>query len=273
MADGGGVKHYFVDEAGDLNLLNKRGKIVVGREGVSHLFMVGLVDLPDPALAYSELEGLRRRLLADPRLRDIPSMRPEAKKTALFFHAKNDHPDVRLEVFRLLPSLGAKVIVAIRRKRPIAQRQQAIYGATRRRFDGNAAYDELVRRIFEGKLHLADENRITFAHYGNSNREPALEAALLTAKRAFDAKRGKRPDKPTVVTAAYPHESAGLQVADYYLWALQRMYEREDDTFFEMVASQYRLTMDLDDKRSKGYGEWYSDSNKLKLAKIKPVGG
>jgi len=51
------------------------------------------------------------------------------------------------------------------------------------------------------------------------------------------------------------------------------MYERGEDQCFEMVAPQYRLTMDLDDKRSKGYGEWYSDSNKLKLAKIKPVRG
>jgi hypothetical protein len=273
MAQGGVVKHYFVDEAGDLNLLDKRGRIVVGREGVSRCFMVGLVDVPDPGLAHDKLEELRRRLLSDPRFRDMPSMQPEAKKTALFFHAKDDPLGVKLEVFRLLPSLGAKAIVAIRRKEPIAKRQQLVYGATRRKFDRNAAYDELVSRIFEGKLHSADENRITFARYEKSNREPALEAALVKAKRAFDAKKGKRPDKPTTVNSAYPHESAGLQVADYYLWALQRMFERRDDRFFEMVASQYRLTMDLDDKRNKRYGEWYSDSNKLKLAKIKPVGG
>ena len=271
MPESGVVKHYFVDEAGDLNLLTKHGKIAVGREGVSHCFFVGLVDVPDPTFAHSKLEVLRQKLLVDPRYRDVPSMQPEAKKTALVFHAKDDHPDVRLEVFRLLPSLGAKAIVAIRRKKPIAQRQRAVYGATRRKFDRNAAYDELVSRIFEGKLHSADENRITFARYGKSNREPELEAAILRAKRTFDAKKGKRPDKPTTVNAVFPHESAGLQVADYYLWALQRMYEREDDRFFEMVAPQYRLTMDLDDKRNKRYGEWYSDSNKLKLAKIKPV--
>lgn len=273
MGESGIVKHYFVDEAGDLNLLDKRGRIVVGREGISRCFMVGLVDVPDPKLAHDKLEELRHRLLADPCYRDMPSMQPEAKKTALHFHAKDDPPGVRLEVFRLLPSLGAKAIVAIRRKEPIARRQQAVFDATKRKFDRNAAYDELVSRIFEGKLHLADENWITFARYGKSNREPALEAALVRAKRAFDAKRGKRPDKPTVVRSAYPHESAGLQVADYYLWALQRMYEREDDRFFEMVSPQYRLTMDLDDKQNKGYGEWYSDSNKLELAKIKPVRG
>jgi len=108
MPTGGSVKHYFVDEAGDLNLLNKRGRIVVGNEGVSHCFVVGLVDLPDPELARTKLEVLRQRLLADPRFRDMPSMQPEAKKTALFFHAKDDPAGVRLEVFGLLPSLGAE---------------------------------------------------------------------------------------------------------------------------------------------------------------------
>ena len=31
--------------------------------------------------------------------------------------------------------------------------------------------------------------------------------------------------------------------------------------------------MDLDDKRNKPYGEWYSDANPLELKKIKPAAG
>jgi hypothetical protein len=31
--------------------------------------------------------------------------------------------------------------------------------------------------------------------------------------------------------------------------------------------------MDIDDKRNKGYGEWYSEKNPLRLEKIKPVTG
>ena len=272
MGSGGGVKHYFVDEAGDLNLLDKRGRVKVGRFGTSYCFMVGLVDLPDPDLAHSKLEDLRSRLLADPRYRDIPSMQPEARKTALAFHAKDDPPEVRRKVFELLPFLDAKVIVALRRKMPLAVHHKEIYGRSRRKLHADEAYDQLVSRIFNGKLHSADENRVVFARLGKSNREPALEAALANAQRAFEAKHGPRPKKPITVDSMYPHQSAGLQVADYYLWALQRMYERSEDEFFEMLAPQYRLTMDLDDKRNKRYGEWYSDSNKLKVAKIKPVG-
>ena len=271
MAHVEGVKHYFVDEAGDLNLLDKRGRVVLGNEGVSRCFLVGLVDLPDPQLVHTRLEELRRELLADPYFRGVPQMRPEANKTALFFHAKDDPWEVRREMFKLLPSFDGKVIVAIRRKMLLAKRHAAIYEKTgKRQFDANIAYDQLVSRIFHGKLHSADENRIVFAHRDTSDHADALKAALTDARRKFEAKQGKRPVRPTFVHSAYAYELAGLQVADYYLWALQRMYEKRDDRFFSTVASQYRLVMDLDDKRNNRYGEWYSDTNKLELAKVRP---
>lgn len=116
MGECKGVKHFFVDEAGDLTLFDKRKRIVVGNEGVSRCFIVGLVDLPDPEGAHKKLEELRHELLADPYFRGVPSMQRNARKTAICFHAKDDLPEVRREVFRLLPSLDAKVLVAIKRK-------------------------------------------------------------------------------------------------------------------------------------------------------------
>ena len=107
----GEVRYYFVDEAGDLTLFNKRGQLLVGRSGVSRVFLVGVAHLPDPAAARRALAGLRDRLLGDPYFKGVPSMRAEAGKTALCFHAKDDLPEVRREVFRLLPAFGAKVQV------------------------------------------------------------------------------------------------------------------------------------------------------------------
>ena len=64
---------------------------------------------------------------------------------------------------------------------------------------------------------------------------------------------------------------AGLEVTDYLLWALQRLVERREDRYFGAVASHFRLIMDLDDIRRKGYGEWYSDNNPLSLEKLMPI--
>ena len=110
------VNNYYVDEAGDLTLFNKRGHMIVGKEGVSRVFMVGVAYLPDPKLAHHKLEQLRTELLGDSYFKDVPSMQPEENKTAICFHAKDDLPEVRREVFKLLPEFGAKVQVAIKRK-------------------------------------------------------------------------------------------------------------------------------------------------------------
>ncbi len=104
-----GTKYYFVDEAGDPTLFNARGVVIVGSPGVSHTFMVGVADVPDPVTARRVLDELRQSLLTDPYFKGVPSMSPTGGKTAVSFHAKDDLPEVRREVFRLLPSLGVKV--------------------------------------------------------------------------------------------------------------------------------------------------------------------
>lgn len=265
------VKHYFVDEAGDLTLFDKRKRAIVGKEGVSRCFMVGLVDLPDPDEVHRKLEELRKELLADPCFRGVPSMQPKANKTASQFHAKDDPPEVRRDVFQLLSSLDAKVLVVVKRKECLAKHCKDLHEKPGEKFNPDTVYDELIKINFYNKLHSADENRIVFARRGKHKREQALRKALVETKREFDEKWGKRPDPPNTVGSAYPSESAGLQVADYYLWAIQRMYERDEDRFFRLLEPQYRLIRDLDDTRNKEYGEYYNDKNKLTLEKMLPV--
>ncbi|HEV58603.1 MAG TPA: hypothetical protein ENN87_14095 [Phycisphaerales bacterium] len=273
MTDGSVVHHYYVDEAGDLTLFDKRGRILVGTPGVSQFFFVGVAHLPDPEHAAVELDTLRRRLLADPYFQGVPSMQPATKKTALCFHAKNDLPEVRREVFRLLPTLNAKVQVAIRRKLDLAKMAQSASRRLGQKLSPDRVYDDLVKRLFRNLLHKADENRVVFSIRGNSTRQVALERALDRARANFRKKFHIATQSHLQIRAAYPHEVAGLQVVDYYLWALQRMFERHEDRFFNLLGPGFRLIMDLDDQRNKGYGEWYSDSNPLTLEKIKPTAG
>ena len=134
-------------------------------------------------------------------------------------------------------------------------------------------YDDLVKRLFKNILHTAEKNRIVFARRGKSVRQHALEEAIRRAKLNFERKTGIRSDSKTAIVSGYPSQYAGLQVIDYYLWALQRMFERGEDRFFHLLPPAYRLIMDLDDTRNKPYGEWYSDSNPLDIKKIKPVAG
>ena len=261
------VHHYFVDEAGDLTLFGRRGKVLVGTPGCSKVFMLGVARLPDPAAAEHTLAILRQRLLADPYFKGVPSMQPEARKTALYFHATDDLPEVRREVLKLLPGLGAKVQVAIRRKTALVRHARKLH-AEGQRLSEHRIYDDLVARLFRDLLHKADRNEIVFARRGKRARRVALEEAMSKARRNFRRKWKRPSDRPTRTRFAYSDAHAGLQVIDYYLWALQRLYERGEARFFELLRPGYRLIMDLDDKRNNRYGEWYSDSNPLRPEEI-----
>ena len=262
------IHHYFVDESGDLVLFGRRGKVLVGHAGCSNCFMIGVAHLPAPEHADEVLTNLRRELRGDPYFKGVPSMQPEEKKTALYFHAKNDLPEVRREVFKVLPALGAKVQVAIRPKADLVGLAKRLHSAGERLTE-NQVYDDMIARLFRNLLHKADENKIVFAKRGKIARYEALAAAIGKAKQNFEKKWGRPSGKPTSIRSLHAWSCAGLQVIDYDLWALQRLYERGEDRYFELLRPGYRLIMDLDDTRNRAYGEWYSDRNRLDITRIK----
>jgi len=262
--------HFFVDEAGDLSLFGKRGKSLVGTVGVSKCFMVGLAQISDPTALHNDLVALREELLKDDYLKYVPSMCLEAGKTAKFFHAKDDCQEVRREVYRLLSRHEIKVQVAIRRKPSLIA--EARFAGTS--WNPNSVYDNLVKTLFKRCLHKADQHVITFARRGKSAREKALSDAIERAKANFLRDTGIQSHGCTQIIPSVPSESHGLQAVDYYLWAIQRLYERGEDRYFSFLAPQFRLIMDFDDTRStKPYGRWYSDGDPLTKEKMMPVEG
>jgi Protein of unknown function (DUF3800) len=264
------VRHYFVDEAGDPTLFGRRGKVLIGTEGCSKFFMLGVAHVPDPVVVTRALEALRADLLADPYFRGVPSMQPEQKKTAICFHAKNDLQEVRREVLKLLPTFGVRVQAIVRRKESmLSQVRQKNERDPGYRYRENEIYDDCLSRLFKNLLHQADENRIVFARRGESDRMEALAKAIEKAKSRYEKKWSRAVNTAASIHAAYPSEMAGLQVVDYYLWALQRMYEKEEDRFFNLLRADFSFVMDVDDQRRKGYGEYYDKKNVLELNKMK----
>ena len=264
-------RSFFIDEAGDLTLFNKKRQVMLGKKGVSHTFMLGVALIPEPDVLNQQLEALRQSLLADPYFAGIPSFDPKENKTAVFFHAKNDLPEVRREVFKILQATEAKVFVTIRRKADLAEFSARSFEFLSKKVTDNEIYDDLVKRTFKQLLHKADENHLIFARRGTSTRQHALEEAIKKAKYNFNFNRDEEIDKPTFVYTAEPSMHGGLQLIDYYLWALQRLYERGEDRHFNLLTENYRRIIDMDDKREKPYGMYYTDSNPLTRAKIKPI--
>ncbi len=260
------VCHYFVDEAGDLTVFGRKGRVLVGQPGVSLSFMVGFCELPDPAAVTASLAALRANLMADPYYKGVPSMRAGGRKTALSFHAKDDLPEVRREIFRLIPSFKPKIIVAIRRKPALVA-----LGRTGVPVTGNRIYDDTISRAGKTLMHRADEIRVVVAKRGNTTRNAAIMAALERGRDSFNRKWSTHHHQPIHIVVGAPSDHPGLQVTDYLLWGLQRLLERREERYFMAVAEHFSVILDLDDLRHNRYGEYFTRRNPLTLETLLPL--
>ena len=116
------IRYYFVDEAGNPTLFNSKGKVIIQSEGCSRFFLLGVLDVVEPESLIKNLEELRSDLLADPYFKKVPYMQPGYQKIAIAFHAKDDIPEVRREVFNLLKKLELKFLAVIRHKQKVSQK-------------------------------------------------------------------------------------------------------------------------------------------------------
>ena len=249
---------YFVDEAGDTTLFRHGGKPALGRDGVSNFFILGRLEIDDAAALAADITALRQRLLADPLLRAVPSMQPERGKTARFFHAKDDVPEVRVEVFRLLLAHELRFSAIVKDKRVLLREAQAALAADPRakyKPDGHALYDAMMRKLFARLGRHGVHSRITFAVRGSKPRTAALKHAVLEVEHHFERDFGFARNVSINVVSGYPWDAAGLQACDYFLWALQRFYERGEERFLHAMWPKVVEVMDIDLEAPKRRGK------------------
>jgi hypothetical protein len=224
------VQQLFVDEAGTPTLFHERGKVIVDTFGCSRFFILGKLEVENPAALAAKLTALRLQMLADPMFAGTESFRPERRKTAVTFHAKDDLPEVRYRVFDLLRQCGdqlrfyAVVCDKLKLHESEAAKRAAQPGY---RFNENSVYDFLMRELF-GKFHrLADRYEVCVARRGNSTRNDAIKTALAHAEADFERKFGFRRSQPDAWTVIVEPSIVNpcLQAVDYFVWALQRFYE------------------------------------------------
>lgn len=264
------VRNYFVDEAGDSTLFDGKGRAIIGTPGCSKYFILGYLDVADPAGLHSALATLRAALLADPYFRRVPSMRPEAEKTAIAFHAKDDVPEVRRQVFSLLLEQDVRFFAVVKDKCDcLAYVRQRNGREPGYRYTPNELYDFLVRNLFTDKLHKEAAYQMTFARRGKSDRTVALNLALDVARSRFARRWGITNTAAITVRPSSLLDHGGLQAVDYFLWALQRLYERGEDRYVEYLWPRFRLVRDLDDTRIHPYGEYYTQRKPLNTAALR----
>ena len=264
------IRYYFIDEGGDSTLFSSKGKVLIGSSGCSRFFILGLLDVPDPATLHQALDDLRVRLMNDSYFNDVPSMRVKARKTALAFHAKDDLPEVRRDVFRILRDTeGLRFFAVVADKwRVLDYVRQRNESTSDYRYHPNELYDYLIGRLFKERLHQSSRYHIIFSKRGQSNRTAALRQALETARDRFTKQQNATGDASLKVSVSTPKAQGGLQAVDYFVWALQRLYERGEDRYVKYLWRAFRIVHDIDDRRAAGYGVYYTQKKPLNAAAL-----
>ena len=248
--------------------------MLVGSEGCSHYFLLGKLHVGDPEALTKEMDELRTSLLADPYFKGIASMQPAARKTALKFHAKDDVPEVRREVYELLLAQAEKIrfygvvcATSVNWHRTKAQKRDA---DPKYRYRPNDLYDGLVRMLFGSRFHQADRFENCFASRGSSDRTKALKTAIAHAAGDYERDFGSASKAEVDVTSRAPTGCGGLQAVDYLLWALQRFYEFEQTAkaesecrYVELVWPLVSEIHDLDRLEGKKRGVSYVEKRPL----------
>lgn len=259
------IRHYFVDEGGDGTLFSRKGKVLVGTEGCSRFFILGLLDVPDPVALNDRFDKLRAQLMNDSYFKGVPSMQPTNRKTALAFHAKDDLPEIRRDVFRLLRDTeGLRFFAVVTDKLSVLEyvrqrnKREPAY-----RYHPNELYDYLTGLLFKEKLRQHNRYNITFSKRGKSNRLETLRKLIKTASEPLKRESDSSTNPVTHVSAATPKEHAGLQAVDYFVWALQRLYERDEERYLVYLWDAFRLVHDIDDTRETHHGVYYTQNKPL----------
>lgn len=269
------IRHYFIDEGGDSTLFSRKGKVLIGTEGCSRFFTLGLPDVPDPAALQRTFDDLRVQLMSDSYFNGVPSMQAKARKTALAFHAKDDLPEVRREVFGLLRDTAGLRFFAI-----VADKLNVLEYVRQRnkrepayRYHPNELYDYLTGSLFKKRLRQSNRYDIIFSKRGKSGRTDSLHRAIEFAPDMLRSQSSLPRNVLTYVhlnvSAATPNQHAGLQAVDYFVWALQRLYERGEDRYAEYLWRAFRLVHDIDDTRKADYGVYYTQKKPLNAEALK----
>ena len=257
---------YYVDESGDFTLFNKKGYPVQSK-GSSKTIMLGLLKVRENPDFDKNFKLFKEMILSDLIFQTFPSI----KKTQLLLHASNDHVAIRREVFKYISDLDFSVQVVIRRKSALIEQAKTQLEYTKNKITDKQLYGDLVTSLFKHNIHKANQYDIYFSDRGKTFSNKSLISALHSTKEKFILDKGITSNSNFSVFCSKSSEQSGLQIIDYCLWALQRMYERKEDVYFSLVKDKFKLIIDIDDKRTNNAGAHYTQKNMISLSKIDGV--
>ena len=253
------IHHRFLDEAGDTTFYGK-GKIsVIGNEGSSHCFILGMLKINEPLdTVRKKVIELQQVIAEDSYFHGVPSIEKMKASCGYFLHAKNDLPEVKKMAFDLIKTLDCSFEAVVGRKIP------TLYES---KHNGKEAefYADLLSHLLKNKLNAYSKLVLNISHRSKCTTHTNLQKGL---SKAVTRAQSKAPDKANdcsvVFNVQQPTAEPLLNIADYFCWAIQRVFERGETRYYDYISDQVAMVQDLYDfEKWKSRGNYYNRQKKL----------
>lgn len=243
--------------------VRRKGRNLVSEGLASKTFSVGYIQTDNPNQLKKDLEKLRQELMNDEYLKAVPSI----NNLKNGFHANKDCAEVKEKVFKLLKKSNFEAYIIVVRK------SESVF---RRKFNMSEKrlYKFLVAELLTNRLHLYKDIDIYFSRMGNVVSIQNMTDALNEAVSKFENKREHRNEGNIRIFLQQPSHETLLQVIDYVLWTVFRVYEKNEFRYFDFLRGKIKLVHDIFDvEGNQFFGTFYSDKNPLEQKKWSPISG
>ncbi|MCW3112190.1 MAG: hypothetical protein JWR18_586 [Segetibacter sp.] len=272
------TNHRFLDEAGDCTFYGKKRKNIIGTEGVSNCFILGLVKFKEPLEPLrQEVIALQKKVEVDPYFQ-VPSVIKKKNSGGYFFHAKDDLPEIRKLFFDFINErkLSFEAVVA---------RKSIERFTTKHKDKEKYFYADALSHLLKNKLHSGEKLVLNIAEKGTSTKNQNLELALEKAKERVAKKINKKNvdeakdflevldinfvhrkdvQADVVFNVTNPMQEPLINIADYLCWTIQRVFEKGETRYYDFVKEKVSLVIDLyATDKYEGFGNYYSPKNPL----------
>jgi len=269
------LNHRFLDEAGDTAFYGKGKKKIVGSNGVSNCFIVGMVKFKQPLSDLRKaVNELQQKVSSDP-FYDVISVRKKKEAQGYYFHATDDIPEVRKLFFDFIKTVDCSFEAVVGRK-------SIEHYETKHKGKEQYFYADMLSHLLKNKLNKEGRLVLHIAERGKSTKNHNLELALEKAKERManstnlknfmnteewwnhDHVSRKDIIANVVFNVTQPLQEPLLNVADYFCWAVQNVFEKGETRFYNYLKEKIPLVIDVyDGDKYKNWGNYYGPKNPL----------
>lgn len=254
------TNHRFLDEAGDTTFYGKGKKTIIGNDGVSNCFILGMVKF------YEPLDELRRNIInlqneiCNNPLFETPSLLKKRNSNGgYYFHATDDIPEIRLKFFEYIKNIDCSFEAIVGRKN--IERYETKHKGKEEYF-----YADLLSHLLKNKLAKGEKLVLHISERGKSTKNTNLDLALRKAIQRYHKASNQNKDVKTEVifNVNYPTKDPLLNIADYFCWAVQRVFEKGEIRYYNFLKEKISLVIDLyDTTKYEKWQNYYTPKNPL----------